>query len=881
MKEKHLLVTRAWTKNVHEVTQEARADTTHGLTTLEATERLRIYGANVLDATKERSPFMLFVRQFMNPLAIILLITSGVTLMLGEYLDASVIALALTTSVVLSFYQEYKADQATRALATYLETRVRVVRDGVDHEINAREVSVGDLMVLHAGERVPADAYILDTNDCSIDESILTGESLPTEKQAGVLPDATPLSDRKNMLYGGTFVSEGTVRAVVVATGMHTEFGAIARQVMAADEEKTPLQKAMGQIGWYVTIVTFVLVVLVYGLGVMRGMEHFEIFLIAVAIAVSAIPEALSPGVTAVLAVGVERIAKRKGIVRSLLAAETLGSATVIITDKTGTLTEGKMELVDAYTLRDLLADAVPIAAGDASKKTLISLALNNVSAFIENPDAPSGEWVLNGHPLEAGIIRAAAGLGTHDIPAILRAVDAVKLFNSRDKFSVSRAMRTSDDSLVGMPEGEVEIALGAPDILLARSDMPAHEREEALKRIHALTYEGKRIVGLAVRPVLQEGHTHAAFDGFTFAGLLVFYDPLRAPVRAAVHDIAETGVRVIMATGDLPGTAHAIANQLGWNVDAAHILTGSDVARMNDEELVDAVAHARVFARMTPDDKYRIITALQSRGEVVAMLGDGVNDAPSIKHANVGVAIGSGTDVAKGVADLVLLKDDFTTVKAAIDEGKLILANIRKIFIYLMSDNFDELVLLGGAMIFAAPLPLTALQIIWVNFVTASIPAVAFAFDTEHGGGNGARGRGVLNRDVVVLTFIVGIMTSFALLALYLVLYTFANLDEAHLNTFMFFCFSSYSLAFAYSLRNIHKPLHEYDVFSNRVLNVGVLLGVAALAATIYYPPLQKVFDTVSLSLPWVFAAILWVVVNVVIVEIAKLYLRRDIKAS
>src|SRR3989344_2279607 len=881
MKEQLLLVTRAWTKTIDEVVREAKTSKERGLEEDGASQRYLEQGANVLSQVTTRSSITLFVRQFFNPLAFILLIAAAVTIALQHYLDATVIALALGTAVVLSFYQEYKADRATHALASYLQTRVRVVRGGTDREIDAREVVVGDLIVLRAGERVPADARIIDERESMLDESILTGESLPVGKQAGMCAKSATLSERTNMLYGGTFVSDGAVRAIVVATGMHTEFGAIARSVMTSGEEKTPLQRAMAQIGWYVTVITIVLVVLVYGIGIMRGLPPLEIFLIAVAIAVSAIPEALSPGVTAVLAVGVERIAKRKGIVRSLLAAETLGSATVIITDKTGTLTEGKMELVDAYTLRDLLADAVPIAAGDASKKTLISLALNNVSAFIENPDAPSGEWVLNGHPLEAGIIRAAAGLGTHDIPAILRAVDAVKLFNSRDKFSVSRAMRTSDDSLVGMPEGEVEIALGAPDILLARSDMPAHEREEALKRIHALTYEGKRIVGLAVRPVLQEGHTHAAFDGFTFAGLLVFYDPLRAPVRAAVHDIAETGVRVIMATGDLPGTAHAIANQLGWNVDAAHILTGSDVARMNDEELVDAVAHARVFARMTPDDKYRIITALQSRGEVVAMLGDGVNDAPSIKHANVGVAIGSGTDVAKGVADLVLLKDDFTTVKAAIDEGKLILANIRKIFIYLMSDNFDELVLLGGAMIFAAPLPLTALQIIWVNFVTASIPAVAFAFDTEHGGGNGARGRGVLNRDVVVLTFIVGIMTSFALLALYLVLYTFANLDEAHLNTFMFFCFSSYSLAFAYSLRNIHKPLHEYDVFSNRVLNVGVLLGVAALAATIYYPPLQKVFDTVSLSLPWVFAAILWVVVNVVIVEIAKLYLRRDIKAS
>ena len=420
MKEDLLLVARAWTKTADEVVREVRTDIGKGIASQEAAERYRTQGANVLGESAARSPCVLFVRQFFNPLAVILLVTVMITFTLHEYLDAVVIALALITSVTLSFYQEHKADRATRALATYLETRVRVVRDGADREIDSREVVVGDLLVLHAGERVPADARILDARECAVDESILTGESLPTEKHAVELPEATALSERINMLYGGTFVSDGVVRAVVVATGMHTEFGTIAHRVMTLREEKTPLQHAMGQIGWYVTIITIALVSLVYGIGVMRGLPHFEIFLIAVAIAVSAIPEALSPGVTAVLAVGVERIAKRKGIVRSLLAAETLGSATVIITDKTGTLTEGRMELVDAYTMLGILERVAPQAASEVEKNALIMLALSNVSSSIENPEAPYEAWRITGRPLEAGIVRAAAKEKRADVLEVL-----------------------------------------------------------------------------------------------------------------------------------------------------------------------------------------------------------------------------------------------------------------------------------------------------------------------------------------------------------------------------------------------------------------------------------------------------------------------------
>lgn len=878
-----------WAYGMDELVHALGSDVVRGMRSARV-EKLRETGMNnSFGDVRGRPVFQLFIRQFASPLIVLLLAAAGVTLWLHEWIDTGVIMLALSTSIGLGFYQEYKAERATNALRSYITMRARVVRDGVVLDIDAREVVVGDLLVLRAGERVAADARVVTAHEMAADEAILTGESLPVRKEVGVTPAETVPAERTNMLFGGTFVTEGQGTALVVAVGLETEFGRIASALLGNGEGSTPLQKAVANIGWFITGLALVLVVAVYVVGVARGMAHAELFLIAVAIAVGAIPEALPPGLTATLAVGVERIAKKKGIVRSLLAAETLGSATVVITDKTGTLTEGKLQLVDAYTAPELqhaatAAGAVLLGKGSARADIvhdLLALAVSNTNAVVDNVTQQPEQWTISGRPLDVSVVRAA---GTHGVPVatILPTVEVVKLFNSQDKYSVARAYMSLRTPVVGVTHGVFEVVMGAPDVLLAEARMSQDMVQATLATIDKLGREGKRLVGIAVRDG-EGGHRDARDRGadvarrsLTFVGVLVFSDPLREGMGRAIAEIESTGVRVIMATGDLPGTAQAIAGQLGWYDAAAHTLTGDMVRSMSDRDLSDALVETRLFARMTPDDKYRIIGTLQTRGEVVAMLGDGVNDAPSLKRADIGVAVGSGTDVAKGVADLVLLDDNFHTIKAAIHEGKLILENIRKIFVYLMSNSLDEIILLGGSIFLGLTLPLTPLQVIWVNFFTGSIPAIAYAFDTEYIHRPRVREHAILTRDVVVLSFGIGTLSSLGLLALYYGLVTFVGIDSAEGRTFLFACFASYILFAAFSFRNLRKPLTEYSVFGNTILNIGTCFGIALLAATIYVPFLQEVFGTVSLSGVWLGALAVWIVVNILLLEVTKVILSR-----
>lgn len=882
-------VTHAWAQDAQTLLALLESDEVRGLRSASVARAQASGSDNSFGDMQGRSLLLLFVRQFASPLIMLLLVAAGLTVWLHEWIDTGVILLAVGTSVALGLYQEYKAERATQALRSYITMRARVIRDGVEREVDAREVVVGDILLVRAGERVAADARVMSLRELAVDESILTGESLPVRKDELVKAEDAELADRTNMLFGGTFVAEGQGVAVVVAIGLATEFGKIAGTLLSNGESATPLQKAVGQIGWIVTLLALALVAGVYVVGVSRGMDQLELFLIAVAIAVGAIPEALPPGLTATLAVGVERIAKKKGIVRSLLAAETLGSATVVITDKTGTLTEGKLQLVEVYTAAELQhaatgVDSVRVGRAAPHRADImhdmLALAVTNTNVLIENSLQKPERWNISGRPLEVSVVRAA-GVNGVPVDAILRTIEVVKLFNSKDKYSSARAYVSLRTELIGAKHGTFEVVMGAPDILLAQTHAQPDAVRSILATIDLLSREGKRLVGVAVRGG-GGGHAHAgrsdtaAHHPLTLVGVLVFYDPLRAGMQDSITEIESTGVRVIMATGDLPGTAHAIAGQLGWHDSMVHVLTGDAVRAMSGDELVDVLARVRIFARMTPDDKYKVIGALQARGEVVAMLGDGVNDAPSLKRADIGVAVGSGTDVAKGVADLVLLDDNFHTIKAAIDEGKLILENIRKIFIYLMSNSLDEIVLLGGSIFLGLTLPLSPLQVIWVNFFTGSIPAIAYAFDTEYVHQVRQRGHTILNRDVVVLSFGIGTLSSFGLLALHYVLITYAGIDSPEGRTFLFACFASYVLFLAFSIRNVHKPLFSYQLFGNRILNIGTVLGLVLLAATIYVPFFQNVFGTVALSGGWLALLTIWVLGNILLVEVAKFVLAR-----
>lgn len=848
-------ILNAWTKDTGLVLKEIASDQFSGLSDKEVSARSKVHGFNSFSHGRSRSPLWLLLRQFGSPLIIILMVAALITLFFHEWVDTIFIFLAVSASVGLGFYQEYKAERATEALKSYIEERVRVLRGGREMEIEGRNIVPGDIVILRVGERIPADGRLIEIHDLTIDESVLTGESLPVLKSLAILPEHTPLPERENMVFGGTYVAEGQGKAVITATASFTEFGKIAEAVLKQGNGQTPLQKAVAMMSYVIAAVILVLAAGVYGLGISRGMEHLDIFLIVIAIAVGAIPEALPPGLTAILAVGVERIAKKKGVVRSLLAVETLGSATVVITDKTGTLTTGNLELKEILGIDSLVHKK---ATSDKEAVHLLTLASANINVIIDAANKNPEKWSITGRHLDVAIAKEAVKRGV-DILKIKTETTPIKLFGSSHKYSIYNL-------------GKYKTILGAPDILLKHSELDSETRAYLTKEIEKQSYAGRRILG--VGEVVSE-NTDKDFK-IKFLGILSFYDPLRKDIKGAIAEIEHSGVRVIMATGDLPGTAASIAESLGWIEKESIILTGEDLDSMTDAELEDALSRVRVLARMTPEDKYRIVEILEAKGEVVAMLGDGVNDAPSLKRASIGVAVGSGTDVAKGVADLVLLDDNFFTIKAAIDEGKLILSNIRKTFVYLMSSCLDEVVLLGGSLVLGLALPLSPLQVIWVNFMTGSIPAIAYAFDKERSSYR-AQEHAILSREVIILSFGIGTLSSVGLLALYYLLITIGS-DEAISRTFLFACFSSYILFVAYSFRNLNKPLFTYPIFENAVMNIGVVFGVAILLITIYLPFFQNLFGTVSLPLSWFLYVVLWIVGNVAIVEAAKWMLVRGV---
>lgn len=836
-----------------------------GLADSQIDEHRSVYGKNVIKTKRQRGPLQIFLSQFKSPLIFILIIAGVVTLFLREWIDACVIFLAIFVNAILGCYQESRAEKSLELLKSYVNDRARVTRGGVEMEIDARELVVGDIMHLSYGARVPADARILSCKDFSVDESILTGESLTVTKQSDPLPLSTPLPERTNMVFSGTLVTEGYATAVVTAVGEHTEFGSLASLVSETQRAQTPLQKSVAQLARFIAVFFVFFVIVIFVLGVWRGESIVDMFVLSAAVAVGAIPEALPIALTVVLTIGVERIARRNGIMRNLSAAETLGSTTLIMTDKTGTLTEGNLQFLTSRSYTTQYSDV-----------EMLRLASYNTDVFVEHVDRPLEEWSVIGKPLEVGVIRAL--IKHHDVAFLNEYVSSnafriVLPFNSTNKFSVSVYSPSHDVWVDGI--GSSLVFVGAPDILVEKSSLHGEEKKLIEKEIETLSHEGKRILGVGIHALPSSVDPTQVRDmkHITFIGLLLFHDPVRESVPASIADMEkEYGIRVVMATGDLPGTARAVARHLGWDVDASAVVTGKDIAALSDAELLERLPLTRVFARVTPQDKLRIALLYKQQGEIVGMTGDGVNDAPSLKAVDIGIAVGSGSDVSKDVADLVLLDDNFTTIVSAIEEGKRVLANMKKSFVYLMSNSLDEVALIGLSLFAGLPLPLGALQIIWVNFFTESIPSLSFAFDsiidTE---GKRTRTRGhILDGEVRFLVLGIGVLTSLLLFAIYWLLLEYGY-DVDTVRSFIFACFSSYVLFGAFSFRSLKKPLFSYNIFSNTLLTLGVGLGFLLIAGSLYIPFLASLFNVVPLSLPWIGGVLLWGVVSVFLIESAK----------
>lgn len=843
----------------------------NGLLDEEVEIRLKKFGNNSFHSKEKKNIIFIFFKQFASPLIFLLIGSVLVTVFLKSWIDAIVISFAVLLNVLLGFYHEYHAENTLDKLKTYIKDRARVIRGGREQEIDSSLIVPGDIIKLSYGSRVPADARILTINNLRVDEAILTGESLPVEKRIEEIHLTTGIPERYNMVHAGTLIVEGYATAIVCATSNDTEIGKIAGIVSGIERSETPLQKGVSRLAWFIFLIVIFVVIGIFALGIMRGEAVLSMLILSSAVAVGAVPEALPIVLTMILAIGSTRIADKKGIIRKLSAAETLGSSTLIMTDKTGTLTLADMQLVGIYTKDTILSlntGAIENKSFSQDQKKLLEYSLLNIDVSVENLNLPKSEWVFKGRPFEINIAKACR---LHDVSLDNIAYNNTALilpFNSTNKFSISE-------------NNTHYIVMGAPDILLKKSNMTKEEYILFEEWINNTSKEGKRLIGLASFPK-KHNKKHFKIEDvldLTFLGMLVFFDPIRPEVPNAIKNIEMHGIKMVLVTGDLPGTAISVAKSLDWEVSEDQVLTGSDLKSISDDELIKIISRIKIFARVTPEDKLRIGLLYKKTGEIVAMTGDGVNDAPALKAMDIGISLGSSSDVAKSVADLVLLDDNFETISMAIDEGRKILGNVRKAFVYLMSNSLDEVFVVGGSLIMGLALPLTALQIIWVNLFTGSLPALAFAYEKDMDKEKylGHDLKLIFTKEVKILTFVIGVVSSTFLFLLYYFLLRL-NLPIETVRSIFFVCFSSYILGISFSFRSLHLSIFSYSIFANKKLNLSILLALIILIITMAVPSIRGIFDLGALPLSWLPFIAFWILFNVFLVEMAKYVMRRKV---
>jgi Ca2+-transporting ATPase len=727
-------------------------DPAKGLSPDEAGRRMAEYGPNELRKEEKASPLSLFFNQFKNILIIILLVAVVLSVAIGEVLDAVIIAAIVVFSALLGFFQEYKAEKALEALKKMLSPVSTVLREGREREVPSRELVPGDILLLEAGDRIPADARLVEVPTLKCDEAALTGESVPVSKHTSALPEETQLSERRNMAFAGTVVTYGRARAAVLATGMNTEFGRIAAEVAAPEHKKTPLETRTDEIGKWLGILSLAICFLVAGISIARQMLSgginmtfvLHMVMFAVSLAVAAVPEALAAIVTGALAIGMHHMAKQNALVRKMPAVETLGCTTVICSDKTGTLTKGEMTVRRVYTAGtdfevtgagyeprgEFRGEGVERARRSASFRLFLqgSMLCNDSSLFQEE-----GHWTIKGDPTEAALVVLGekAGFGHEELELEFPRVEEIPFSSERKRMSTIHQ------------SGEKKIAFlkGAPEIVLARcskvldgnESRPLHDadRRRILQANEDMARAALRVLAVATCELPSPASSFGEEDekDMVFLGLAGMMDPPREEAIRAVRACASMKIRTVMITGDNEITAVTVAREIGIWHEGDLVLTGERLEKMSDEEFARIVDRVSVYARVSPIDKLKIVKAWQSRGEVVAMTGDGVNDAPALKHADIGVAMGiSGTEVTKDAADLVLNDDNFATILKAIERGRWIYDNIKKYLAYLLRCNITEVAVIGGIVLIKGPafLPLLSAAILYINLATDGLPALA-----------------------------------------------------------------------------------------------------------------------------------------------------------
>lgn len=870
--------------------------TKNGLSTAEAQDRLQEHGLNKLPEEKKASWLVLLLSQFRNSLVYILLAAAVISFFLEDYVDMSVILAAVFVNVVVGFIQEYKANQAMEKLKKVITFLARVRRDGQEQEIKAEELVPGDIVLLKAGDKIPADGRIIFSKDLRTNEASLTGESAPVKKDTEIVSDETVLGERKNMVFLGTVIVQGMAEMVVTQTGINTELGKIAALIKETPEEHTPFQKKLDKFSRLLGYIAPAVALAIMIIGILQGIPFVQIFTTSVAVAVSAIPEGLVIAVTAILAIGMQRILKQKALVKKLVAAETLGSTTVICTDKTGTLTLGDMRVSKLVTLNhDLETEHHLANPGNVKEQTELSYLFRIGTlcndAVIENPEDEFSMWKMMGNPTERALLSVSARLGFYkehlekDEPRL----DEIP-FDSDKKYMLTlhRGSRRNVLYLKGAPEKIIamskKIQNGTTTKPLTKTLISQFE-----DKFEEMSKTGLRILAFGYLPVptnikdlSNEKQMKKLMEQFVFVGFTGIKDPLRKEAKETIKLCKQAGIKIVMITGDHKLTAQAIAKELGLKSNPENIMEGSELANINPQQLAEKVQYISVYARVTPKDKLQIVDAWQERGEVVAMTGDGVNDAPAIKAADIGIALGSGSDVAKETSDLVILDDNFKTIVSAVEQGRIIFDNIKKVFLYLLSDSFAEITLIIGAIVVSAlfiddfPLPLLASQILWINLVDDSFPSIALTLEpgerevmNEPPGG---QQKTLFTSEMKALTVIISTIMGFGSLILFWYL-TEHGWDVTHARTLLFTIFAISTLLYVFSVRSIRHSVFKMNLFANKSLLLAVAVGFCLQLVAVYLPPFQKLLHTVPLD--WADWGIVLVAsfVLVVLIEMTKSY--------
>jgi Ca2+-transporting ATPase len=826
-----------------------------GLSLDEAEKRLKEYGKNELKEFKKDSPLKLFLKKFLEPLILLLLASAVISLLIGETADAIGISVAVSLVVILGFIQEHRSERAVEALKKLTTYTARVIRGGGLQEIQAENLVPGDVLVLNVGDRVAADLRLFETLDLQIDESLLTGESSPVKKSSETIEmDEVPLSNRRNMTYMGTIVTNGRGRGIVTATGGETELGLISSMIQDTRRSKTPLQLKLDQLGKQISLFALTVIVVIFSLGVLKGMELLDMFTVSISLAVAAIPEGLPIVVTITLALGVTRMAKRKSIVRRLPAVEALGATTVICTDKTGTLTQNEMTVKKIYTTEfievtgtgyggkgDFLVEGEKI---DPKEKIHLSELLK-VGMLCNNAHFNNG---LIGQPTEGALLVAAFKAGLSDERKSLKRVKELP-FDSEKKWMVVE-YETIDGNFFFV-KGATERVLEACKNYLDTGKikkLTRGKKEEIIEANNSLASTSLRVIALASGKDLEN---------LIFVGLAGIMDPPRDGVKEAIEEVRASNVKVIMITGDSRETATAITKELGFYEKSKIAISGEELEKIGEQELLEKVDNVNIFYRASPLHKMKIVKVLKKRGHVVAMTGDGVNDAPALKIADIGIAMGAaGTDVAKEASEMVLVDDNFATIVAAIEEGKSIYNNIKNFLRFELTTSVSALLIIAFSTILGFPLPLNPIQILWINIIMDGPPAQSLGVEP-------------LDRDVMkrpprdpeepVINWNMVSKISFG--AFIMIVGTLGifffelkkgnsleHLDRAM--TMAFTVFVMFQLFNALNCRSMEKSIFSLGLFSNKYLLFAIFASFIMQLAVIYTPFLQFIFGTVALGL-------------------------------